>query len=156
MDEPGGHYVEWHKPGPAGQRLHDSTHMRNITYSNSKGARETTTVAGRWEGGSGELCNGQKVSVTLDECILERSAIQHSVCQFSHSVVFSHSVMSHVCDLMDCSMPGIPVLHIPQSLLKLMSIESRMPSSHLILCRSIILVPSNFPSIGVFFPMTKP
>ena len=37
-----------------------------------------------------------------------------------------------------------------QSLLKLMSIESVMPSSHLILCRSLLLQPSIFPSIGVF------
>ena len=37
-----------------------------------------------------------------------------------------------------------------QSLLKLMSIESVMPSSHLICC-SLLLLPSIFPSIRVFF-----
>ena len=37
-----------------------------------------------------------------------------------------------------------------QSLLKLMSIESVMPSSHLILCRPLLLLPSIFPSIKVF------
>src|SRR5574337_626063 len=31
-----------------------------------------------------------------------------------------------------------------------MSIESMMPSSHLILCRPLLLLPSIFPSIGVF------
>ena len=36
------------------------------------------------------------------------------------------------------------------SSLKLMSIESVMPSSHLILCRSLLLPPSIFPSIRVF------
>ena len=36
------------------------------------------------------------------------------------------------------------------SLLKLMSIESVMPSSHLILCHSLFLLPSIFPSIRVF------
>ena len=36
------------------------------------------------------------------------------------------------------------------SLLKLMSIESVMPSSHLILCRPFLLSPSIFPSIRVF------
>ena len=36
------------------------------------------------------------------------------------------------------------------SLLKLMSIESVMPSSHLILCWTLLLLPSNFPSIRVF------
>ena len=36
------------------------------------------------------------------------------------------------------------------SLLKLMSIESVMPSSHLILCHPLLLLPSIFPSIKVF------
>ena len=35
-------------------------------------------------------------------------------------------------------------------LLKLMSIESVMPSNHLILCPSLLLLPSIFPSIRVF------
>ena len=37
------------------------------------------------------------------------------------------------------------------SLLKLMSIQSVMPSSHLILCHPLLLPPSIFPSIRVFF-----
>ena len=37
-----------------------------------------------------------------------------------------------------------------QSLLKLMSIESLMPSNRLILCRTLLLPPSIFPSIRVF------
>ena len=37
-----------------------------------------------------------------------------------------------------------------QSLLKLMSIESVMPSNHLILCRPLLLLPSIFPSFRVF------
>ena len=37
-----------------------------------------------------------------------------------------------------------------QSLPKLMSIESMMPSNHLILCHPLLLLPSIFPSIGVF------
>ena len=37
------------------------------------------------------------------------------------------------------------------SSLKLMSIESVMPSSHLILCRPLLLLPSIPPSIRVFF-----
>ena len=39
---------------------------------------------------------------------------------------------------------------ISQSLLKLTSIESVMPSNHLILCRPCLLPPSAFPSIRVF------
>ena len=37
-----------------------------------------------------------------------------------------------------------------QRVLKLMSIESVMPSNHLILCRPLLLLPSIFPSIRVF------
>ena len=37
-----------------------------------------------------------------------------------------------------------------QSLLKLMSTESEMPSNHLILCHPLLLLPSIFPSIRVF------
>ena len=36
------------------------------------------------------------------------------------------------------------------SLLKLISIESVMPSSHLIFCRPLLLLPSIFPNIRVF------
>ena len=39
---------------------------------------------------------------------------------------------------------------ISRSLLKLISIESVMPSNHLILCRPLLLPPSIFPSIRVF------
>ena len=38
----------------------------------------------------------------------------------------------------------------PQSPPKPMSIESVMPSNHLILCRPLLLLPSIFPSIGAF------
>ena len=50
---------------------------------------------------------------------------------------------------MDCSTLGFPVLPNSWSLLKLMSIESVMPSNYLILCRPLLL-PSVFPSIRVF------
>ena len=40
---------------------------------------------------------------------------------------------------------------ISLSLLRLMSIESVMPSNHLILCLTLLLLPSVFPSIRVFY-----
>ena len=67
-----------------------------------------------------------------------------SVTQFS-SVAQSCPTL---CDPLDCSTPGFPVPH--QSLLKLMSLESVMPSNHLILCCPLLLLPSIFPSIRVF------
>ena len=51
---------------------------------------------------------------------------------------------------MNCSMPGLPVHHpLPEFTPKLTSMESVMPSNHLILCRPLFL-PSIFPSIRVF------
>ena len=50
---------------------------------------------------------------------------------------------------MDYSTPGLPVHRQLRSLLKLMSIESAVPSNHLILCRPL-LPPSIFPIIRVF------
>ena len=55
-----------------------------------------------------------------------------------------------LCDPIDSSMPGFPVLHHLLELLKLMSIESMTPSNHLILCHPLLLLPSIFPSIRVF------
>ena len=67
-------------------------------------------------------------------------------CQFS-SVAQSCLTL---WDPMDCSTPGLPVLHYLQSLLKLMSIETAIPSNHLILCHPLLLPPSVSPSIRVF------
>ena len=66
------------------------------------------------------------------------------------SVQFSRSVASNPLQPMDCSAPGFPVHHQLWSLLKLMSIESVMPSNHLFLCCPLLLLPSIFPSIRVF------
>ena len=65
-------------------------------------------------------------------------------------VQFSRSVVSDSLDPVDCSTPGYPVFTISQSLLKLMFIESVMPSNHLIFCHPLLLLPSIFPSIRVF------
>ena len=58
-----------------------------------------------------------------------------------------------LCDPMDCSMPGLPVITNFRSLLKLMSIESVMPSNHLILCRPVSSRLQSFPASGSF-PMS--
>ena len=51
---------------------------------------------------------------------------------------------------MDCSTPGLPVLHHLQVLAQLTFMESVMPSNHLTLCHSLLLLTSTFPSIRVF------
>ena len=55
-----------------------------------------------------------------------------------------------LCDPMDCSTPGFPVLYHFPEFLKFMAIESLMPSNHFIFCRPFLLLPSIFPCIRVF------
>ena len=55
-----------------------------------------------------------------------------------------------LCDPMNCSTPGLPVHHQLPEFTKPMSIESAMPSNHLILCRPLLLLPSIFPRSRVF------
>ena len=55
-----------------------------------------------------------------------------------------------VCDPKECSTPGLPVHYQLPELLKLMSIESVMPSNHFILCHPLLLLSSIFSSIRVF------
>ena len=59
----------------------------------------------------------------------------------------------HFGDLQDsfsCVCVPYSLITISQSLQKFMSIESVMPSNHLILCHSLLFLPSIFPSIRVF------
>ena len=61
---------------------------------------------------------------------------------------------------MDCIMPGFPVLHYLPKFAQT-HIQSMMPSNHLILCCSLLLLLSIFPSIRVFssesdLPITWP
>ena len=72
---------------------------------------------------------------------------------YSHqnsTVQFSCSVMSCSATPWTAARQASLSINKPQSLLKLMLIESVMPSNHLILCHSLLLLPSNFPSIRVF------
>ena len=50
---------------------------------------------------------------------------------------------------MDCSTPGFPIT-ISWDLLKIMSIESMISSTHLSRCHPLLLLPSIFPSLRVF------
>ena len=93
--------------------------------------------------------------------------VVQSIVQFS-SVAQSCPTL---CDPMNHSTPGLPVHHqlseftqtisrvqlfvtlsltLSGSLLKLMFIESAMPSNCLILCCPLLLLPSFFPSVSIF------
>ena len=64
-------------------------------------------------------------------------------------VQFSHSVRLFVTPW-TAAYQASPSITSSQNLLKLMSIESVMPSDHLILCHPLLLLPSIFLSIRVF------
>ena len=68
-----------------------------------------------------------------------------------HSIYSSVAQLcSSFCDPMDYGTPGFPVLHHLLELLKLMSIDSVMPSNHLTLCFPLLFLSSIFSNIGVF------
>ena len=82
----------------------------------------------------------------------EKSNLNKDTLQFQlHSV--THSCLT-LCDPMDCSTPGFPVITNSWGLPKLMSIESVMPSAHLILCRPLLLLPQSLPA-SESFPMSQ-
>ena len=68
------------------------------------------------------------------------------------SVQFSSVAQScpTLCNPMNRSTPGLPVHHQLPEFTQTQSIESVMPSSHLILCRPLLLLPPIPPSIRVF------
>ena len=66
------------------------------------------------------------------------------------SLLFSLSVMSNSVTPWTTARQASLSFTIAQSLLKLMSIELLIPSSHLVLCSPLLLLPSILPSIMVF------
>ena len=80
--------------------------------------------------------------------VLQASATDWSHVQFSSVQSFS-PVWLFVTPWITALQASLSITN-SRSLLKLMPIESVMPSSHLILCRPLLLLPSIFPSITVF------
>ena len=69
--------------------------------------------------------------------------------QFSHSVM-SDSLQHHGLHISGPLCQAPLSITNPQSLLKPMSIESMMPSNHLILCHPLLFLHSSFPATGSF------
>ena len=82
---------------------------------------------------------------TTREVLTFCSSVQFRSLQFSRSVV-SDSLRPPWTAACQASLS----ITNPWSLLKLMSVESVMPSNRLSLCHPLLLLPSVFPSIGVF------
>ena len=92
------------------------------------------------------MMKGGQFSVLYSIALIKCKIFQHLI-WFSSVQSLSHILLF----VTPCTAAGqaSPSITNSQSLLKLMSIESVMPSNHLILCHPLILLPSSFPRIGV-------
>ena len=98
------------------------------------------------------ICVNMGVHIPICVCVW---LYTHTLYKCTHtcisSVQFNRSVVSDSLQPpWTAAHQASPSITNSQSLLKLMSIESVMPSSHLILCRPLLLPPSILPSIRVF------
>ena len=89
-------------------------------------------------------------------CWVSVFSLQQHSCLLKCSVQFSHSVVSDSLQPHELTAAHQAFLSITnsQTLFKLMSIESVMPSNHLILCCPLLLPPSICPPSGSF-PMSQ-
>jgi len=94
---------------------------------------------------------GSVMSPALASRLSTTSATQEASHKPIHdSIQFSHSVVSHSATPWTATHQASLSITNSQSLLKLVSFESVMPSNHLILCHPLLFPPSIFPSIRVF------
>ena len=85
--------------------------------------------------------------VLLCVCVRERGVMLKKYVHFSSVQLISHVRLFATPWTAACQ-ASLSITN-SQSLLKLMSIDSVMPSNHLILCRPLLLLPSIFPNIRV-------
>ena len=76
--------------------------------------------------------------------------LSHTYMTTGKTIAFSRLVMSNSATPWTAACQASLSITNSQSLLKLMSITSKMPSNYLILCCPLLPPPSIFPSIGVF------
>ena len=90
------------------------------------------------------MCAWKRYSKQLKDISKAESRI--ALVQFSSVVQLTPTL----CNPMDCSMPDFPIHNNSKRFLKLMSIESVMPSNHLILCHPLLFYLQFFQVSGSF------
>ena len=95
--------------------------------------------------GKKEKYNEEFVSLSLQNHFTEC----FKICEYHSSVQLLSHVRLFATSWTAARQASLSITN-SRSLLKLMSIESVMPSSHLILCRPLLLLPSIIPSTRVF------
>ena len=77
-------------------------------------------------------------------------SVPRKLCLFNKSISSAAHLCPTLCDPTNHSMPGLPVHHQLPEFTQTHAIESVMPSSHLILCCLLLLLPTIPPNIRVF------
>ena len=123
--------------------------LNSIPGGKLRSHRPSCTAPGDW---MGEKKTNWKKSITiwLKESPWSDSNQDIESMTFVLFLNFSHSVVSDSLRPHEQHHTRLPYFSPSPSLLKLMSIESVLPSNHLILCHPLLLLLSIFPSIRVF------
>ena len=123
------------------------THTHTHTHINNENLLHSTKQA-KWECGMSthphdQVCSRHCCLLTSSLCYtVSYQTLSQSVQSLSHVQLFvTPRTATHQASLSITNSQSLP---------KLTSIESVMPSNHLILCHPLLLLPSTFPSIRVF------
>ena len=146
-----GHRMDWKAPVPdlrRGQRLSSSECSPVLASALFHAGQGLQGSPASWTSGQERRVLWPSVSSVREGSSRKQSWIVASASepqfQFSHSVMFDSATPWTAAQQASLSITS------SWSLLRLMSIEPVMPSSHLIFCRPLLLLPSIFPSIRIF------
>ena len=91
-----------------------------------------------------------KVQMVTNKHICENFAASGSQVKVICCYCLVTKLYPTLCDPMDCSIPGFPVLHYLPEIVQIHVIELVMLSNHIILCHHLLLLPSVFPNFRIF------
>ena len=124
-------------------KLHETT---SECWQRTSGTQKSRSLSSKTGRKKYKIINNLSCTSAIDfQCSIKTEFVK-----ILPAIQFSSVSFLSDYDPMACSTPISPSFTSSRSLCKLMSIESVMPSNHLILCQPLLLPPSIFPSISVF------